>query len=177
MVHESGSIPNPWSTHLCQFYGEISSTTSAKTLEYRGLYQASPGRPILAHCFFKFSLFLRNVQYKQELLLPSLSKNLCYKTSLRAKGFYFSPDLPCIETRLEEAMLIPKSAQFISFTFIILAAEFNGTSANLAGYLLVVLNAVSIFGRTLSLIALAVTTPCTYCRSGFSLYHQNRVVS
>lgn len=38
---------------------------------------------------------------------------------------------------------------FLPFTFIILSAEYNGMSANLAGYLLAVLNAVSIFGRTL----------------------------
>ena len=38
---------------------------------------------------------------------------------------------------------------FLPFTFIILSAEYNGMSANLAGYLLAVLNAASIFGRTL----------------------------
>ena len=37
---------------------------------------------------------------------------------------------------------------FLPFTFIILSAEYNGMSANLAGYLLAVLNATSIFGRT-----------------------------
>lgn len=38
---------------------------------------------------------------------------------------------------------------FLPFNFIILSAESNGMSANLAGYLVAVLNAVSIFGRTL----------------------------
>ena len=38
---------------------------------------------------------------------------------------------------------------FLPFTFVILSAEYNGMSANLAGYLLAVLNAASIFGRTL----------------------------
>lgn len=38
---------------------------------------------------------------------------------------------------------------FLPFTFLILSAEYNGMSANLAGYLLSILNAVSIFGRTL----------------------------
>ncbi|KAG8529254.1 uncharacterized protein KY384_005889 [Bacidia gigantensis] len=38
---------------------------------------------------------------------------------------------------------------FLPFTFIILSAEYNGMSASLAGYLLSILNAVSIFGRTL----------------------------
>lgn len=38
---------------------------------------------------------------------------------------------------------------FLPFTFIILSAQYNGMSANLAGYLLAVLNAASIFGRTL----------------------------
>ncbi|MCJ1457942.1 hypothetical protein MMC28_008311 [Mycoblastus sanguinarius] len=38
---------------------------------------------------------------------------------------------------------------FLPFTFIILSAEYNGMGTNLAGYLLAVLNAVSIFGRTL----------------------------
>lgn len=38
---------------------------------------------------------------------------------------------------------------FLPFTYIILSAEYNGMSVSLAGYLLAVLNAVSIFGRTL----------------------------
>ena len=38
---------------------------------------------------------------------------------------------------------------FLPFTFIILSAEYNGMSARLAGYLLAILNAVSIFGRIL----------------------------
>lgn len=38
---------------------------------------------------------------------------------------------------------------FLPFTFIILAAEYNGMGPTLAGYLLAILNAVSIFGRTL----------------------------
>ncbi len=38
---------------------------------------------------------------------------------------------------------------FLPFNFIILSAEYNGMGPNLAGYLLAVLNAVSIFGRTL----------------------------
>ncbi|KAK3168045.1 hypothetical protein OEA41_004491 [Lepraria neglecta] len=38
---------------------------------------------------------------------------------------------------------------FLPFTFIILSAQYNGMSANLSGYLLAILNAASIFGRTL----------------------------
>ena len=38
---------------------------------------------------------------------------------------------------------------FLPFTFIILSAEYHGMSPALAGYLLSILNAVSIFGRTL----------------------------
>ena len=38
---------------------------------------------------------------------------------------------------------------FIPFTFVILAAQHDGMGPNLAGYLLSILNAVSIFGRTL----------------------------
>lgn len=38
---------------------------------------------------------------------------------------------------------------FLPFNFVILSAEYNGMGPNLAGYLLAVLNAVSIFGRTL----------------------------
>lgn len=38
---------------------------------------------------------------------------------------------------------------FLPFTFIILSAEYNGMGFTLAGYLLSILNAVSIFGRTL----------------------------
>ena len=38
---------------------------------------------------------------------------------------------------------------FLPFTFIILSAQYNGMSANLSGYLLAILNATSIFGRTL----------------------------
>ena len=38
---------------------------------------------------------------------------------------------------------------FLPFTFIILSAEYNGMSARLAGYLLAILNAVSVFGRIL----------------------------
>ncbi len=38
---------------------------------------------------------------------------------------------------------------FLPFTFIILSAEHDGMSVSLAGYLLAILNAVSVFGRTL----------------------------
>ena len=38
---------------------------------------------------------------------------------------------------------------FLPFTFIILSAQHNGMSENLASYLLAILNAVSMFGRTL----------------------------
>ena len=38
---------------------------------------------------------------------------------------------------------------FLPFTFIILSAQQNGMGANLAGYLVSILNAASIFGRTL----------------------------
>ena len=38
---------------------------------------------------------------------------------------------------------------FLPFTFVILSAEYNGMGANLAGYLLSILNAASIFGRVL----------------------------
>ena len=38
---------------------------------------------------------------------------------------------------------------FLPFNFIILSAESNGMSINLAGYLLAILDAVPIFGRTL----------------------------
>ena len=38
---------------------------------------------------------------------------------------------------------------FLPFTFVILSAQYHGMSTNLAGYLLSILNAASIFGRTL----------------------------